>query len=672
VLEAGLDTLDVVVIAGEALGIGAVVDVTIGVLWATEAADDAFDALEAPEATGAADNALVAGRAVDDDAGLLEATGDADVATGMLEAIGLLAVVRATEVDNELLGITGATDEAVELLEAIGTVTDADELLGARGAVYMPIDVLVTTKATDEAFDALEDTGVTETAIRLVEETGEEEETIGLLGVTTATGVTIELLEATGTMADAIGLLETEGIADVAVRLLEVTGTVGKADELLKMTGVATGVDELLAITGAVEIVVTILEATGAVEEAIELLETNGRVTDVDGIFEAMEAACVAIGLLETIGVADDDTEETGAADDDSELLGTIGATDIPVVLLDSTTTLEVGRSELDTETIWLTETDWDSIIVVLVTVIAGVLWGTIEVAVVMLTTTALDVVGVAEETAWLDELTTAVTVFRDITLKDVTIEGIALETEFAILGSVTLDAEVEMTWLDALLAGPWEVTDNVEGLDAGITLVAPTITAILVVGVDRAIGTELDKLLTMVAMLDDDTTWLIGLLFTWAADVARLELVEALWTDELGTTAAILVTVDSGGIIWEPKLLLIGVTTLVTVLLNTNEVVWLQTLLDWARTGDTLPRLVLSWTAWVVLAMLDASWDVDTITVIPELPTTEPTTVVAEFAALAETWVDATEPAPTSAKLLPPAVWMIRTLVSPTPTLTR
>jgi hypothetical protein len=76
-------------------------------------------------------------------------------------------------------------------------------------------------------------------------------------------------------------------------------------------------------------------------------------------------------------------------------------------------------------------------------------------VAVVMLTTTALDVVGVAEETAWLDELTTAVTVFRDITLKDVTIEGIALETEFAILGSVTLDAEVEMTWLDALLAGP-------------------------------------------------------------------------------------------------------------------------------------------------------------------------------------------------------------------------
>jgi hypothetical protein len=32
VLEAGLDTLDVVVIAGEALGIGAVVDVTIGVL----------------------------------------------------------------------------------------------------------------------------------------------------------------------------------------------------------------------------------------------------------------------------------------------------------------------------------------------------------------------------------------------------------------------------------------------------------------------------------------------------------------------------------------------------------------------------------------------------------------------------------------------------------------
>lgn len=75
--------------------------------------------------------------------------------------------------------------------------------------------------------------------------------------------------------------------------------------------------------------------------------------------------------------------------------------------------------------------------------------------AVVMLTTIALGVVGVAEETAWLDELTTAVTVFRDITLEDVKIEGTALETEFAILGSVTLDAEVEMTWLDALLAGP-------------------------------------------------------------------------------------------------------------------------------------------------------------------------------------------------------------------------
>jgi hypothetical protein len=83
----------------------------------------------------------------------------------------------------------------------------------------------------------------------------------------------------------------------------------------------------------------------------------------------------------------------------------------------------------------------------------------------------------------------------------------------------------------------------------------------------------------------------------------------------------------------------------------------------------DTLARLVVTGVTW---AILDALWDVKMTTETPELPTTEPARVVAEFAALAETCVEAIEPAPTSTRLLPPAVWTTPTLVLPTPTLTR
>lgn len=55
----------------------------------------------------------------------------------------------------------------------------------------------------------------------------------------------------------------------------------------------------------------------------------------------------------------------------------------------------------------------------------------------------------------------------------------------------------------------------------------------------------------------------------------------------------------------------------------------------------------------------LDTVVGVDRMTVvpIPELPITEPTAVVMGFAALAEIWVEATEPAATSTRLPPPAV---------------
>jgi hypothetical protein len=86
-------------------------------------------------------------------------------------------------------------------------------------------------------------------------------------------------------------------------------------------------------------------------------------------------------------------------------------------------------------------------------------------------------------------------------------------------------------------------------------------------------IGTELVTLTATVTMLDDDTTWVVGLLLTWAADVGRLELAEALWTDELGTTTAMLVAVSGRGVVEELRPLLIGVTTLMAVLLNTDEV---------------------------------------------------------------------------------------------------
>lgn len=50
---------------------------------------------------------------------------------------------------------------------------------------------------------------------------------------------------------------------------------------------------------------------------------------------------------------------------------------------------------------------------------------------------------------------------------------------------------------------------------------------------------------------------------------------------------------------------------------------------------------------------------DVERMTVVPtpELPTTDPTAVVTELAALAETCVLATGPAPTLTRLPPPAV---------------
>jgi len=75
-------------------------------------------------------------------------------------------------------------------------------------------------------------------------------------------------------------------------------------------------------------------------------------------------------------------------------------------------------------------------------------------VAVVTITTMVLDVIGAAVKTGWLDELMTAVTVFRGKTLEDEMIEGIALDAEDAMLESTTLDAEVGAIWLDALPAG--------------------------------------------------------------------------------------------------------------------------------------------------------------------------------------------------------------------------
>lgn len=86
------------------------------------------------------------------------------------------------------------------------------------------------------------------------------------------------------------------------------------------------------------------------------------------------------------------------------------------------------------------------------------------------------------------------------------------------------------------------------------------------------------------------------------------------------------------------------------------------------------LDELLRSWPDVAEAEKLDTVVGVDTTTVVPtpELPTAEPTAVVTGFAALAETWVEATEPAPTSIRLPPPAVWMTPALVLPTPTLTR
>jgi hypothetical protein len=56
--------------------------------------------------------------------------------------------------------------------------------------------------------------------------------------------------------------------------------------------------------------------------------------------------------------------------------------------------------------------------------------------------------------------------------------------------------------------------------------------TAILVAGVTTTIGVELDALLATTAILEDNETWLNGLLLTWAAVVRGspiLELVEGL-----------------------------------------------------------------------------------------------------------------------------------------------
>ena len=72
-------------------------------------------------------------------------------------------------------------------------------------------------------------------------------------------------------------------------------------------------------------------------------------------------------------------------------------------------------------------------------------------------------------------------------------------------------------------------------------------------------------------------------------------------------------------------------------------------------------------------MEVTDEICDVETTTVVPtpELPTTDPTIVVAGLAALAEICILATEPATTLTRLPPPAVWIRATLVLPTPTLT-
>jgi hypothetical protein len=656
------DALDVVVMAGdvagadELLAVGVLwateaADVADGVLWATEAADEAFELLGVTEAADEAFELLGVTEAADDAVGLLGATEAADEAIGTLvateaavEAIGLLRATGAVAITIELLRVTGVTDDVIELLGATRATDVAIELLGAIGAADDAMELLGIMAAADEAMDALGARGTADDIIELLGAIRVADVAIELLGMTEAADVAIGLLRATDTDVEAIRLLVLAGADVDTMGLLRAIEAAYVGMELLRATEVA-GVD------------IGLLEATEAADNATELLTTTG-------------ATDVAIGLLEA----------TIAVDDIIALLVAAGTVDTAIELLGTITTLEDGNIELDTATTWLVDTDWDTVIEEPAFVAARVLWGAIEVAVAALTTITLDVIGAAEDIGWLVELTTAIRVFEGTMLEDETTEGITLDAEAAMLEGATLDGSVETIWLDEPLTGAWEVaedpaTEPLEGFwDTGRMLVAPLTATILVIGVDETMGKELEALPITTATLEDVGTWLSKLLLVWVADVAAdttTEVVKAPWLELIPTTTT-LVTADGVEIIDELTPLLTGTAAPETVLLNTGEAVWLITLLGWARIGDPLTRLVVVGIVWAILDALDTPWDVDKITVEPELPIIEPTAVVAEFAALAETCVEATEPAPTSARLLPPAVCTTATLVLPTPTFTR
>jgi hypothetical protein len=465
----------------------------------------------------------------------------------------------------------------------------------------------------------------------------------------------------------AVGVVWATEAADVAVGVLWATEAADEAFELLGATETADDATELLGATDAADVAIELLGAIGAADVAITLLGTLEVVDDTMGLLRATGTADVAIGLLDA----------TEAADNATELLGITDVADTTIELLGTTTTLEDAKTELDTEITWLTETGWDDTIEEPVFVAARMLWGAVGVTVVALTTTKLDVIGAADDIGWFDELTTAITVFAGTILEDAATEEITLDAEGAILESATLDVEIETIWLDEMLTGAREAVEDpaielVEGLwDAGRMLVAPLTTAILVVGVDDTMGAELGTLLATTTILEDVGIWLNALLLTWAADTT-LEVVGVLWIGELTPTTTTLVTADGVEIINELTPLLTGTAALETVLLNTGEAIWLVTLLGCARINVPLTRPVVVGIVWAILDALKTPWDVDKITVVPELPMIETTAVVAEFAALAETCVEATEPAPTSARLPPPAVCTTATLVLPTPAFTR
>lgn len=217
----------------------------------------------------------------------------------------------------------------------------------------------------------------------------------------------------------------------------------------------------------------------------------------------------VATEVIVAFEVVYDTIDELGnpeVADDSFEVLGVLKTVDDNTGLLATITALDDTIVELETEATGLDDAgEVNGLVEEPILATTELLWGTIEVTVTTLTTTTLELDGVAEDTGVLDELLTTTRVFDGTMLEAARIEvpmfdegDAMLDEEDVIVEGVTLkgvETEDGTELIDRLLDKAEDAVDEptlelIEvPCDTGRIFVATLTTTVLVAVVKTTMG---------------------------------------------------------------------------------------------------------------------------------------------------------------------------------------